>query len=161
MNHIMIAGHMGSEPETRFTSNGSKVTSFRVATNSRRSGKEETIWWRVTIWGDQFDKMVPYLKKGSPIIVHGELQKPEIFTGKDGQPQISMNVTAQNLSFSPFGRGERQGDQQQQQSQPQASASGTGGSYGQSQDMNYSYYEQNQQGKAAAAPAISDEEIPF
>ena len=165
MNHITVAGHLGSEPETRFTSSGTKVTSFRVATNQRRGGNDETTWWRITIWGEQFDKMIPYLKKGSPIIVHGELQKPEIYNGKDGNPQISLNVTAQSLSFSPFGRGDRQNDQQQQQQpqqqyQQQSSGSGMGGNFG--NDMNQSYYEQNQQGQGQEiSSGISDEEIPF
>ncbi|MFA5250438.1 MAG: hypothetical protein WC371_03405 [Parachlamydiales bacterium] len=48
--------------------------------------------------------MMAYLKKGSAAIVVGELQKPEIFTGREGQPQISLSVTASNIMFSPFGR---------------------------------------------------------
>ena len=71
MNQIIIAGHLGADPEVRFTSSGQKVTTLRVATRVRRGGKDkdETIWWRVTVWGEQFDKMIPYFKKGSPIIV--------------------------------------------------------------------------------------------
>ena len=66
MNQINIAGHLGADPEVRFTSSGQKVTTLRVATRVRRGAKDkdETIWWRVTVWGEQFDKMVPYLKKG-------------------------------------------------------------------------------------------------
>lgn len=105
MNQTMIAGHLGADPEVRFTSSGQKVTTLRVAAKCRRSGKgDETIWWRVSIWGDQFDKMISYFKKGSPIIVIGDLNKPEIFTDRDGKPQISMSLTAYNLSFSPFGK---------------------------------------------------------
>ncbi len=37
-------------------------------------------------------------------MVIGELNKPEIFTDRDGKPQISMSLTAYNLWFSPFGR---------------------------------------------------------
>lgn len=107
MNFIQIAGHLGSDAETRFTASGQKVTTFRVATNSRRGGKDETIWWRVTLWGDRFDKLIPYLKKGSAIIVVGELQKPDIYTDKNGQPQVSLEITAELVRFSPFGRGER------------------------------------------------------
>jgi single-strand DNA-binding protein len=104
MNQITIAGHLGADPEVRFTSSGQKVTTLRVAARARRGGKDETIWWRVTIWGEQFDKMMPYLKKGSPVIVVGELSKPEIFTDREGRPQVSMNITASNVMFSPFGR---------------------------------------------------------
>lgn len=122
MNHILIAGHLGADPEVRFTSSGQKVTTLRVACNSRKAGKEETIWWKVTIWGEQFDKMIPYFKKGSSIMVTGEMTKPEIFTDKEGKPQLSMNIVANNLMFSPFGNKTegRSNDQERVQNAPLA-----------------------------------------
>lgn len=153
MNQITIAGHLGTDPEVRFTSSGQKVTTLRVAAKVRRGAKgDETIWWKVTVWGDQFDKMIPFFKKGSPIIVFGELSKPEIFTDREGRPQVSMNITAQNLLFSPFGRPDSQqddhegghqgfgGQQQQQQQQPKKQ-------YGQANEQ--------------PAESFADEEIPF
>lgn len=114
MNFIIIAGHLGADPETRFTPSGQKVVSFRVAVNIRKSGKEETIWYRITIWGDRFEKMLPYLKKGSAVIVSGELGKPEIYNDREGRQQVSMDITAENIRFSPFGKGDRSNQEQQQ-----------------------------------------------
>lgn len=111
MNQITIAGHLGADPEVRFTSSGKKVITLRLAARVRRSSKDkedETIWWRVTIWGEQFDKMLPYFKKGTPLIVFGELSKPEIFTDREGKAQVSMNVTANQIFFSPFGKPDAQ-----------------------------------------------------
>ncbi len=105
MNFTHIAGHLGADPEVRFTSSGKKVTTLRVATRARRSqNNEETIWWSVSIWGDQFDKMIAYFKKGSPIIVFGEMHKPRLFNDRDGKPQVAMEITASHIEFSPFGR---------------------------------------------------------
>ena len=72
--------------------------------------------------------MISYLKKGSPVVATGEIQKPEIYTDREGKPQISLGMTAFNLSFSPFGRGKsedgaNQGGQRSQASAPSASAS--------------------------------------
>lgn len=113
MNQVSVAGHLGADPEVRFTSSGQKVTTLRLAARARRSqkDKDETIWWKITIWGEAFDKMLPYVKKGSALIVMGDLNKPEIFTDKEGRPQVSMSMTAYNLMFSPFGKG---GDSSQQ-----------------------------------------------
>jgi single-strand DNA-binding protein len=93
--------------------------------------------------------MIPYLKKGSPLIVFGELSKPEIFTDKEGRPQVSMNITANNLLFSPFGRpdGQSQGQQQGGFSAPQTQQP-------QEQGQHESFQE-------APAGALADEEIPF
>lgn len=111
MNVIQLMGHLGADPETRFTPSGQKVTNLRVATAVRKGGKEETVWYRVTIWGDRFDKMLSFLKKGSAIIVVGELGKPEIYTDKEGKAQVALEVTAEFIRFSPFGKGDKQGQE--------------------------------------------------
>lgn len=113
MNVIQVFGHLGADPKTGFTSNGQKVTNFSLATSVRRGGKDETVWYRITIWGDRFEKMMPYLKKGSALIVYGELGKPEIYTDKEGRQQISMEITAEFIRFSPFGKGDKSGDSSQ------------------------------------------------
>jgi len=104
VNFTHIAGHLGADPDVRFTSTGKKVTTLRVATRTRKGQADDTIWWRVTIWGDQYDKMIPHLKKGSSIIVAGDMHKPEIFNDKDGKPRVSLDITAAYLQFSPFGK---------------------------------------------------------
>jgi len=114
MNHTFIAGHLGADPEVRYTSSGKKITMLRVATRVRRGGKDETIWWGVFILGEQYDKMIPYLKKGSPIMVAGEIDKPKIFTDREGQPQVSLSITATSIHFSPFGRPEKSASSQQE-----------------------------------------------
>lgn len=127
MNFIHIAGHLGADPEVRFTSSGKKVTTLRVACRARKGQTDETIWYRVTIWGEQYDKIVPYFKKGSSIVVAGELRKPEIFNDKEGKPQISMEITAAYIQFSPFGKSggpQQEGGSQQQQHQAAPSSSG-------------------------------------
>lgn len=136
MNQITIAGHLGADPEVRFTSSGQKVTTLRVAARARRGGKDETIWWRVTIWGEQFDKMMPYLKKGSPVIVVGELSKPEIFTDREGRPQVSMNITASNVMFSPFGRPDQPAAENQEGGEPAYASVGESVAHGQGKSNN-------------------------
>jgi single-strand DNA-binding protein len=110
MNNITLAGRLGTDPEVRFTPSGQKVTSFSMATNSRKGGKDETTWWRITVWGERLDKMIQYLKKGSAVITVGELHKPEIYTDRNGNSQVSMEVTAEILKFSPFGKGQQEGN---------------------------------------------------
>lgn len=156
MNQITVAGHLGADPEVRFTSSGQKVTTLRVAARVRKGSKgDDTIWWRVTVWGEQFDKMIPYFKKGSPIIVFGELSKPEIFTDRDNRPQVSMNITAQSLLFSPFGRPDSQ--QGEYQGQDRSSQQGMS----QDQDQGQQQQQQFGQSNEDTVAALSDEEIPF
>lgn len=149
MNIVHIAGHLGADPEVRFTSNGQKVTTIRLAARARRgANNDETIWWRVTVWGEQFDKMIPYLKKGSPLMVIGDLSKPEIFNDREGNTQISMNVTAVNLQFSPFGRS-KDGQQQQQQGNSEQGFS------------EQSFAGHSQGGMGQNESSSQDDEVPF
>lgn len=128
MNFIHIAGNLGADPEVRFTSSGKKVTTFKIATRSRRGkAEDQTIWFRVTVWGEQFDKMISFLKKGSSAMVYGDLHKPEIFTDREGKPQVSLEITAVHLEFSPFGKGSSSTGGEQQNT----SGAGTASSYAQ------------------------------
>ncbi len=138
MNWLQIAGHLGANPEERFTASGQKVITLRLATHSRKGGQDVTLWWRVTVWGDRFDKMIPYLKKGSPLIVIGEMGKPEIYTDKEGKPQISLDIVADVLRFSPFGRGTSEGSNKAENQEAPAQAA-----------------------NATSPPSNVDDEIPF
>jgi single-strand DNA-binding protein len=118
---VHLAGHLGKDPETRFTPSGQKVTTFSMAINFRKGKEDLTIWVRVTVWGDRLDKMLSYLKKGSGVIVTGRMNPPTSYTDKEGRTQVSLEVTAEMIEFSPFGRPDRQGEgQPHQQQQPTA-----------------------------------------
>ena len=155
MNYSHLAGRLGADPETRFTSNGQKVTTLRVACRAR---KNETIWWKVTIWGEQFDKMLPYFKKGSAIMVTGEIMKPEMFTGKDGNPQVSMQVVAHNISFSPFGKS--QSSEEKNNNNSQFGSASMSLSEDNASENPFAEMEAGAS-QAGSGSSISDDEIPF
>jgi single-strand DNA-binding protein len=113
---VIIAGNLGGDPVMRYTSDGTPVTSFSVATSERwsdRSGerKERTTWWRVTAWKKLAETCNEYLSKGRQVLVEGTLMPdpetggPRIWTGNDGQARASFELTAQVVRFIG-GRGE-------------------------------------------------------
>jgi single-strand DNA-binding protein len=132
---VHIAGHLGKDPETRFTPSGQKVTTFSIATNQRKGKEDVTIWVRVTVWGDRFDKLISYLKKGSAVIVTGRMNPPSSYTDKEGRTQITLEITAEMIEFSPFGRTERLGEGQTQQ--PAATSYSRGGNPSDAQASQY------------------------
>ncbi len=174
-NHIIIAGHLGADPEVRFSSNGRKITTFRVASNTKKNGNPETIWWQVTVFGENMDKLISYLKKGSAVIVMGELQKPEIFNDREGKPQPSLNVIASNISFSPFGKGDRNSGSEtpshSMNASNQPSQGNFGGQYNNSHESSgggsedpFSYaqgFDSMTRGQGGDMPDMNEEEIPF
>ena len=112
---VIIVGNLGQDPEMRYTPDGTPVTNFSVATNYRRkrpdgTQHDETTWFRVTAWRELAETCNQYLSKGRPVLVEGRLKPdenggPRVWTGNDGQPRASFEVTALTVKFLG-GRGE-------------------------------------------------------
>lgn len=113
---VTIVGHLGRDPEMRYTPDGTPVTSFSVATtrkwnNPDGSPGEETVWFRVTVWRRQAEVAAQYLQKGRLVLVEGHLTPdkatggPRIWTRQDGTAGASYEITADTIRFLG-GRGE-------------------------------------------------------
>jgi len=103
LNKIMLIGNVGSEPEMRYTPNGKAVTSFRMATNYRYVGpdgerREETEWFRVSVWGRQAESCNQFLSKGKRVYVEGRLHSRN-WEGQDGKMRNSLEVSANRVIF--------------------------------------------------------------
>ncbi|MEZ0397245.1 MAG: single-stranded DNA-binding protein [Anaerolineales bacterium] len=107
---LIIVGNVGRDPEMRYTPSGQAVTSFSVATNRQYTNNngelvKETIWFRISAWGKQAEVCNQYLRKGSKVLIEGRLTAdqntggPRVWTGQDGQPRASFEVTAQTVRF--------------------------------------------------------------
>ncbi len=101
---LIIIGNLGRDPEMRYTPGGDPVTTFSVATSRMVQGKEQTTWFRVTVWGKQAETAKQYLHKGSKVLVEGRLipdasGNPTVFQRKDGTWGASYEVTADTVRF--------------------------------------------------------------
>lgn len=102
---LIIIGNLGREPEQRFTPSGDPVTTFSVATSRRYGEKDETTWFRVSVWGKQAESCNQYLEKGSKVLVEGRLSpdkvtgSPKVWTKKDGSCGSSYEMTADTVRF--------------------------------------------------------------
>lgn len=106
---IIIVGNLGRDPEMRFLPSGQPVTSFSMAssrsyTNSQGEKIDETLWFRVSVFGKMAETCNQYLHKGSKVLVEGRLQadkngSPRVWTRQDGTPGASFEVTAATVRF--------------------------------------------------------------
>lgn len=79
LNKVMIIGHLGRDPELRYTPSGRPVASFSVATSrtwtsSEGERREETEWFNVVAWGNLAEICKTHLAKGQQVYVEGRLQ---------------------------------------------------------------------------------------
>jgi single-strand DNA-binding protein len=105
----IVVGHLGRDPEMRYTPTGVPVTSFSIATTRKwnsASGEpqEKTTWFRVTCWRKVAEQAAQYLQKGRLVLVEGEIDA-SAWTDKEGNPRASLELTAFTLRFLG-GRGE-------------------------------------------------------
>ena len=108
--HIIV-GRLGSDPEMRYTPDGTPVTNFSVAVNSSfRNGDgdrvERTRWYRVTAWRKQAETCNEYLQKGRMVLIEAEEIQASAYLNKAGEPQASLDVTARRVRFLDNGAGE-------------------------------------------------------
>lgn len=117
---LIIVGRLGRDPEMRYTPSGQSVTSMNVAsdrayTDANGQNVKETIWFRVSVWGKQAENVNTYLKKGSMVLIEGELRpdretgRPRLYTRQDGVTSASFDVTARTVRFlTPKSGGQEQ-----------------------------------------------------
>ena len=79
VNKVVIVGHIGADPETRFTPSGTAVANFNVATNESRKNsdggyQDHTEWHSCVLFGKRAEFAGEYLKRGQLIYLEGRLQ---------------------------------------------------------------------------------------
>ena len=123
MNKIIIIGHLGRDPEMRYSPSGQPMTNFSVASSRRYTTaageqREETEWFNCTAFGRLADTCNQYLARGRQVYVEGRLRSRQ-YDRRDGTPGFSLDVNVTEVQF--LGRRDDQPD----------------GGYGNQQDRGY------------------------
>jgi single-strand DNA-binding protein len=103
VNKVILVGHIGADPELRFTAKGNPVATLSLATNRDFKNAEgatvsETHWHRATVWGKRAEFCAKYLVKGSRVFLEGELQMKS-WTDKEGITRKSAEILVDNVQF--------------------------------------------------------------
>ena len=103
LNQILLIGNCGSDPEMRYTPNGSMVVNFSLAVNSYRNSPDgdqiqETEWFRVACWNKTAESVNQFLQKGQRCFVEGRFRSSN-YTANDGTQRQSNEVTAFRVIF--------------------------------------------------------------
>jgi len=106
----IVVGHLGRDPEMRYTPDGTPVTSFSVATTRKWTNaegqQEKTTWFRVTAWRKQAETCNQYLSKGRLVLVEGEIDVSAWSDKTSGEARATLELTARVVRFLG-GRGEK------------------------------------------------------
>jgi len=127
MHKITIIGHLGRDPEMKYTPQGQPVTTFSVASSRKyktSSGeqREETEWFNVSAWGKLAETCNQYLTKGKQVYLEGRL-KTRSYETQSGEKRFSLDVSCSEIQFLGGG-GQGQGQPGQGQPAGQEPAAG-------------------------------------
>ena len=100
-NKVILVGNMTADPELKQTQSGISVCSFSIAVNRRfkdQNGNTECDFINIVTWRQQAEFVSRYFKKGSPILVCGQLQTRN-YTDSQGNKRYATEVVADEVSF--------------------------------------------------------------
>ncbi len=102
LNKVQLIGRLGATPEMRYTSAGTAVVTFNLATNRFIPGQngqeshEDTDWHRIVLWEKLAETANEYLQKGSQVYIEGRLQT-RTWDDQQGQKRYTTEIVASQM----------------------------------------------------------------
>ena len=103
INYVIVAGNLTKDPTFRQTTNKTPVVNFSVASNRRykdssNQWQEDVCYVGIVAWNRLAESCKDRLKKGSAILVDGELQSRSWKTD-DGHNRSIVEIKARRIQF--------------------------------------------------------------
>ncbi len=103
LNYVLIVGNLTKDPIFRTTSNNTPVVNFSIASNRRykdrnNTWQEDVCYLGIVAWNKLAESCNSRLRKGSAVLVEGELQTRNWRT-EDGSHRSILEVKARRIQF--------------------------------------------------------------
>jgi single-strand DNA-binding protein len=101
LNKILLIGHLGKDPEIRYTPDGSPVAAFSLATSENWTDKngsrqEHTEWHNIVAWNKLADLCKKFLTKGRQVYIEGRIRSRE-WQDREGNKRRTTEVIATQM----------------------------------------------------------------
>jgi single-strand DNA-binding protein len=101
-NKIVIIGNVGQDPQSKTLENGTKTTSFTLATSETWKDKqgnkqEETQWHTVKLWRGLAEVAEQYVKKGTKLMIEGKVTYRTY--EKDGETKYFTEIVGKEMKM--------------------------------------------------------------
>lgn len=99
VNHVVLVGRAGKDPEIKYFDSGSVKASFSMAVD-RPGSKEnkQTDWFNVEAWARLAEVMGEYLKKGTQVVVSGRIAERR-YQDQAGNEKVWLSVVANDIKL--------------------------------------------------------------
>lgn len=102
MNKVILMGRLTRDPEVRYGGqSNTAIARFSIAVDRRfkRDGQPTADFFDCTAFGKLGEFVEKYLKKGTKVVLDGELQNNN-YENKDGQKVYGMRIIANSIEFA-------------------------------------------------------------
>ena len=118
VNKATLIGRLGTDPEVRYTQDGTPVATFNLATDEQWKGKDgnkvqKTEWHRIVAWRKLGQVCGEYLTKGKLVYIEGKIQTRQ-WEDKDGIKRYTTEIVANGMKMLGGTPGNEQSSKQGQ-----------------------------------------------
>jgi single-strand DNA-binding protein len=122
VNKVILIGHLGTDPEVKFTPNGTAIATFNLATSEKRKDKDgnwtdHTEWHRIVAFGKVAQNCGQYLKKGKQVYIEGSISSRQ-YKDKEGQNRTIFEIKASQVLFLGKADSDRNNEEQLDEPEP-------------------------------------------
>jgi len=102
LNNVALLGRVTMDPDLRYTPKGTAVLGFRIACNRRYRDrasdewKEDTYYFDINVWAQQAERLGETMKKGSAVLVEGELRS-RTWETQSGDKRKAVEIHARRV----------------------------------------------------------------
>ena len=101
MNKAQFIGHLGKDPEVRFTTSGKAVANFSLATsetfkNAKGEKETKTEWHNIILWSPLAEVAEKYMKKGAKVFIEGKITHRS-YEDKEGIKRFVTDIVGREL----------------------------------------------------------------
>ena len=153
VNKVILIGHLGKDPEVKYTPSGTPVAKFSLATSDRYKDKDgnwqdRTEWHNIVAWQRTAEIVGEYCKKGKQVYIEGRLRTDSWEDKNTQEKKYRTEIVVDQLLLLGGGGGSGEG--------------GGGGSYNQSRSQGGgNNFDQRAPEPEHATSQITDEDVPF
>lgn len=98
----MLIGNLGKDPELRYTTSGTAIATFSLATNESWKDQdgnlqERTEWHNIVAWKKLAEICGEWLKKGKKVYIEGRIQTRSYDDKNTGTKKYITEIVADNM----------------------------------------------------------------
>lgn len=103
INKVILVGHLGKDPDSKYLPDSTPVTNFTVATGSSYKDKsgnkvEKTEWHKIVAFGKLAEICTQYLTKGKLVYIEGRIQT-RAWDDKEGVKKYTTEIVASSMQM--------------------------------------------------------------